>query len=94
MTDLINTIHWGDRKNGRRVRQEEHLPSHKYIKTSSEFGTTPTRELLNDSRSTQSSTKGSQSPLNEVRQKIKTLKETKDFVYSFKCTSLSPFLTL
>ena len=68
-----------DFQNDGGIRWADLLPPNKYIKTSSEFGTTPTRELLNDSRSTQSSTKGSQSPLNEVRQKIKTLKETKDF---------------
>lgn len=28
------------------VRQGDHLPSHRYIKISSEYGTTPTEELL------------------------------------------------
>ena len=39
-----------------------HLPPYKYIKNSSEVRTTPTEQLLNNSRTPETSKKASQSP--------------------------------
>ena len=39
-----------------------HLPPYKYIKNSSEFGTTPAEQFLNNSRTPETSKKASQSP--------------------------------
>ena len=40
----------------------DHLPLHKYIKNPSEYGTTPTEQLLNDRRRPQTFKKASLSP--------------------------------
>jgi len=61
-------IGWGD-----------HFSSHKYKKKSSACGTTPIEYLVNTGRGLQPSRKANQSPQNEVRQKLKTKMETKDF---------------
>ena len=48
-------------EDGEGVRWRDHLPPHKYIKDSSEYGT-PSEQLLNDSRTSQTSIKASQFP--------------------------------
>ena len=40
----------GQLQDGRGVRRGDHLPPHKYIKTTSTCGTTPTEHLLNADR--------------------------------------------
>ena len=49
-------------EDGGGIRRGDHLPPHKYIKNSSEYGTTPTEQLLIVSRGPQISKKASQSP--------------------------------
>ena len=44
-------------QDGRAVRHGNHLPPHKYIKTTSTCGTTPTEHLLNVGRRPQTSQK-------------------------------------
>ena len=51
----------GDLQDGRRVRRDQ-LPSHKYIRTTSTSGTTPTEHLLNTGRRPQTSQKVRNSP--------------------------------
>ena len=61
------------------------LPPYKFIKNPSACGTTPTEHLLNG-RWPQTSTKASQYPQNEVGQRIKIKRETKD-IKMVTCTS-------
>ena len=49
-------------EDGRGVRWGDCLPPNKYIKNSFEYGTTPTEQLLNNSRRPQTSKKARQSP--------------------------------
>ena len=58
-------------EDGGGIRWGDHQPPHKYITNSSDYGTTPPEQLLIDSRRPQISAKASQSPCNEVGQKIK-----------------------
>ena len=60
-------IKWGD-----------HLPPNKYIKNSCACETAPTEHLLDAGRGSQTSKKANQSPQNEVGEKIKTKRETRD----------------
>ena len=54
---------WRERlQDGRGVRRRDHLPPHKYIKTTSTRGTTPTEHLLNAGRRSQNSQKARNSP--------------------------------
>ena len=46
-------------EDGRGVRQGDHLPPHKHIKNSTEYGTMSTEQVLNDSRRSQASRKES-----------------------------------
>ena len=62
---------------GRGIRWRDHFLLYKCIENSSEYGTIPTEQLLNARRQPQTSKRYSQSPQNEIGQKIK--KETKDF---------------
>ena len=67
----------GDLQDGRGVKRGDHLPPHKYIKTTSTYGTTPTEHLLNDGRRPQTSQKARKSPCTWVGQKKKEKTETK-----------------
>ena len=49
------------KEDGGGIRQENHLLLHKYIKNSSEYGTTSTEHLLNASKRPQTFKKASQS---------------------------------
>ena len=60
------------------VRRGAHLPSHKYIKTTSTCGTTPTEHLLNAARRPQTSQNARKSPRTWVGQKKKEKTETKE----------------
>ena len=55
-------------QDGRGVRRGDHLPPHKYIKTTSTCGTTPTEHLLNADRRPQTSQKARNSPSTWVGQ--------------------------
>ena len=63
---------------GRGVRRGDHFPPHKYIKTTSTCGTTPTEHLLNAGRRPQTSQKARNSPRTWVGQKKKGKTETKE----------------
>lgn len=52
----------GDGRRWQHIKRVDHLPLHKYIITLSEYGTTPTEQLLNASRRLEASEKASQSP--------------------------------
>ena len=54
---IINIKLMGCLQDGRRVRSGDHLPPHKYIKTTSTCGTTPKEHLLNTGRGPQTSQK-------------------------------------
>ena len=58
-------------QDGGGVRRGDHLPTHKYIKTTSTCGTTPTEHLLNAGRRPQTSQKARNSPRTWVGQKKK-----------------------
>lgn len=61
------------------VRCGDHLPLHKYIKNSSDYGTIPIEKLLKDSRRPQTSQKGKPISLGGVRAKDKDIKRDKGF---------------
>ena len=69
---------WEELQGGRRVRREDHLPPHKYIRNTSTCGTTPTEHLLNAGRRHQTSQKARNSPRTWVEQKKKEKTETKE----------------
>ena len=73
-TENLNVVGWS--QDGREIGWGDHLLPHKYIKRSYACGTTSTKELLN--RGPQIPRKANQSVQNEVRQKIKVTKETKN----------------
>ena len=68
----------GDLQDGGGVRGGDQLPTHKYIKTTSTRGTTPTEHLLNAGRRPQISQKARKSPDTWVEQKKKEKTETKE----------------
>ena len=67
-----------DLQDGGGVRRGDHLLPHKYIKTTSTCGTTPTEHLLNAGRRSQTSQKARNSPSTWVGQKKKEKTETKE----------------
>ena len=69
---------WGDLQDGGGVQRGAHLPLHKYIKSTSTCGTTPTEHLLNAGRRPQTSQKARKSPYTWVGQKKKEKTETKE----------------
>ena len=69
---------WEELQGGRRVRREDHLPPHKYIRNTSTCGTTPTEHLLNAGRRHQTSQKARTSTRTWVEQKKKEKTETKE----------------
>ena len=68
----------GDLQDGGVVRRGDHLPPHKYIRTTSTCVTTPTEHLLNTDRRPQTSQKARNSPCTWVGQKKKEKTETKE----------------
>ena len=70
MNVKLNTVR-RDLQDGERVRREDHLPPHKYIRNTSTCGTTPTEHLLNAGRRPQTSQKARNSPRTWVGQKKK-----------------------
>ena len=75
-TNEIQLDTW-DLQDGGRVRHGDHLPPHKYIKSTSTCGTTPTEHLLNAGRRPQTTQKARNSPHTWVGQKKKEKTETK-----------------
>ena len=67
-----------DLQDGRGVTRGDHLPPHKYIKTISTCGKTPTEHLLNAGRRPQTSQKARNSPRTWEGQKKKGKTETKE----------------
>ena len=65
-------------QDGGRVRRGDHLPPHKYIRNTSTCGTTPTEQLLNADKRTQTSSKARNSPRTWVRQKKKKKQRQKN----------------
>ena len=70
--------HTGDLQDGRGVRRGDHLPPHRYIKSTSTCGTTPTEHRLNTGRRPQTSQKARNCPCTWVGQKKKEKTETKE----------------
>ena len=68
----------GRLQDGGGVKHGDHLPPHKYIKTTSTCGTAPTEHLLNAGRRPQTSQKARNSPHTWVGQKKKEKTETKE----------------
>ena len=68
----------GDFQDGGGVRSGDHLPPHKYIKSTSTCGTTPTEHGLDAGRRTQTSQKARNSSGTWVGQKKKEKTETKE----------------
>ena len=68
----------GGLQDGRGVRRGDHLPPHKYIKSTSTCGTAPTEHPLNAGRRLQTSQKARKSPNTWVGQKKKEKTETKE----------------
>ena len=69
--------HTETEEDGGGVRCGDHLPLHKYIKNSSEYGTIPIEKLLKDSRRPQTSQKGKPISLGGGRAKDKDIKRDK-----------------
>ena len=67
-----------DLRDDRGVRCGDHLLSHKYIRNTSTYGTTPTEHLPNAGRRPQTSQKARNSPRTWVGQKKKEKTETKE----------------
>ena len=65
-------------QDGGRVRRGGHLPPHKYIRSTSTCGTTPTEHPLNAGRKRPTSKKARNSPRTWVGQKKKEITETKE----------------
>ena len=63
-----------DLQDGGGIRRGDHLPPHKYVRTTSTCGTTPTEHLLNAGRRPQTSQKARKSPCTWVGQKKKRKK--------------------
>ena len=66
------------RKDGGGVRRGDHLPPHKYIKTTSTCGTVPIEHILNTGRRPQTFQKARNSPRTLVGQKKKGKAKTKE----------------
>ena len=75
---IKTTMRDRDLQDGRGVRCGDHLPPHKYIRSTSTCGTTPTEHPLNAGRRPQTSQKARNSPRTWVGQKKKETTETKE----------------